>query len=136
MRRNVLFVLCVVACLYSVASADTVAYWRFEEGPANANVSHGGLPDGRYYEGTADSSGNGYGLSVWTEGWAGYAYKTDVGAASVSGAANNFSVKNTGGYPAMFTDTADGINSIQPAAFTVEASFKLENGGYKTIVGP
>jgi hypothetical protein len=118
-----------------VVNAGTVAYWQFEEGPAGAAVSHDGAANGAYYQGTADSSGNGYGLSVFAEGWAGYAYNSSVAAPVFGGHANNFSVKNTGGYPAMFTDTAQGINGIQPAAFTVEASFKLENGGYRTIVG-
>lgn len=137
MKTKVLILMTVLSmCVISV-QGQTVAYWRFEEGPADAQVSHGGQPDGVYYEGTADSSGNGYGLSVWAEDWAGFAYRSDVGYSSVplTGAANNFAVKNTGGYPAMFTDTADAINGIQPGAFTIEASFKLENGGHRTIVG-
>lgn len=119
------------------ANASTVAYWRFEEGPDGANVSHGGQPDGVFYQGTADSSGNGYGLSVWAEGWAGYAYHANVGMPTVplTGAANNFSVKNSGGYPALFTQSGTALQSWQPAAWSVEASFKLENGGFRTIVG-
>ncbi|HPB94075.1 MAG TPA: PEP-CTERM sorting domain-containing protein [Anaerohalosphaeraceae bacterium] len=119
------------------AQASTVAYWRFEEGPAGAPVSHGGMPAGVYYEGTADSSGNGYGLSVWAEGWAGYAYRSEVGISPIpqTGQVNQFSVKNTGGYPAMFTSSEDAIRYITPSAFTIEATFKLENGGYRTIVG-
>lgn len=119
------------------ASAATMAYWQFEEGPAGANVSHGGQPDGVFYPGTADSSGNGYGLSVWAEGWAGYGYRANVGMATVpqTGAANNFSVKNTGGYPAMFTQAGTPLQTWSPMMWSVEASFKLENGGYKTIVG-
>jgi hypothetical protein len=139
----------ISSVLYSVAlagslwlgalpvSAGTVAYWRFEEGPDLANVSHGGQPDGVFYPGTADSSGNGYALSVWAEGWAGYAYRANVGMPTValSGTANNFSVKNTGGFPALFTQTGTALQTWQPAAWSVEAAFKLENGGYKTIVG-
>lgn len=135
MKKNVLILIAVLSVCWMSVHADTVAYWRFEEGPADAQVPHGGQPDGVYYEGTADSSGNGYGLSVWAEGWAGYAYKTDVGGSVVSGNANNFSVKNSGGYPGMFTETGAGIQTISPAAFTIEATFKLENGGYRTIVG-
>jgi hypothetical protein len=135
MKKNGLILVTLLSvCVISV-NAATVSYWRFEEGPGDAPVSHGGAGNGVYYEGTADSSGNGYGLSVFAEGWAGYVYSTDTAFSSVGGAANTFSVKNSGGYPAMFTDTADAINGIQPAAFTVEASFKLENGGYRTIVG-
>ncbi len=136
MKSAMLKLLVVVVMVSNVPIyASTVAYWRFEEGPADAAVSHGGMGDGVFYEGTADSSGNGYGLSVWAEGWAGYAYRTDVAGSSASGAANNYSVKNTGGSPAMFTETGAGIQTITPAAFTIEATFKLENGGYKTIVG-
>ncbi len=120
------------------AMAGTVAYWRFEEGPADANVSHGGQGDGVYYAGTADSSGNGYDLSVWAEGWAGFAYRDRVaanGTVPTLALDNDFSVKNTGEFPAMFTDTADGINTWQSSTWTVEAAFLLENGGYKTILG-
>jgi hypothetical protein len=138
----------ISSVLYSVAlagslwlgalpvSAGTVAYWRFEEGPADANVSHGGAANGVFYPGTMDSSGNGNNLSVWAEGWAGYAYRTDVGWATVSpgGAANNFSVQNTGSYPAMFTDSAF-MRAMTPSAFTIEVSFKPETGGYRTLIG-
>jgi hypothetical protein len=135
MKKKVLFVMAVVmvVCVMNV-NAATNAYWRFEEGPAGANVPHGGQPDGVFYPGTADSSGNGNALSVWTEGWAGYAYRATAAGSTANGAANNFSVVNTGGYPAMFTDSA-AMRTMSPAAFTVEASFRLENGGYKTIVG-
>lgn len=120
----------------SQATAGTIAYWRFEEGPAGANIARGGEADGVYYPAVADDSGNGYELSTWSDGGgAGYAYNSNVAGVSVSGDANNFSVKNTGGYPAMWTGTGDGIQTISPAAFTVEATFKLENGGYRTIIG-
>lgn len=132
--KKVLLIITLFAVSIPV-SASTVAYWRFEEGPVDAAVSHGGAGNGVYYEGTADSSGNGYGLSVFAEGWAGYAYSSSVAAPTFGGAANNYSVKNSGSYPALFTDTADGINAIQPSQFTIEATFKLENGGYRTIVG-
>lgn len=128
----------MILCIAGVSmEASTISYWRFEEGPDGAPVSHGGMPDGVYYEGTADSSGNDYGLSVWAEGWAGYAYRSDVGISSIpqTGAVNQFAVKNTGGLPAMFTSPDDAIRTITPSAFTIEATFKLENGGYRTIVG-
>ena len=109
--------------------ASTVAYWRFEEGPENNS------PVTKPF-GALDSSGNGYHMDPWTEAdFAGFVYKTDVGGSLVDGAANNFSVKNSGGYPGMATATGAGIQTITPAAFTIEATFKLENGGYKTLVG-
>jgi hypothetical protein len=137
MKKQILFLLAMLSWCVATAEASTVAYWRFEEGPALAQVPHGGQSDGAYYQGTADSSGNGYGLSVWAENWAGFQYRTEVPAATIpqTGAADNFSLKNTGGYPGMFTDPTAAIRTITPAAFTIEASFKPESGGYRTIVG-
>lgn len=117
--------------------ASTVAYWRFEEGPAGANVPHGGAGNGVFYAGTMDSSGNGNNLSVFAEGWAGYAYNADTPAPTVpvSAAANNFSVVNTGSYPALGTQTGTALQTWSPSAWTIEAAFQPENGGYRTIVG-
>ncbi|GMV98743.1 MAG: hypothetical protein AMXMBFR83_30910 [Phycisphaerae bacterium] len=115
-----------------------MAYWRFEEGPAGGKVPHGGLGDGQFYPGVADSSGNGNALSAWTEAdWAGMAYRTDVAAGTIpqTGAANNFSVQNTGGFPGMFTQTGSPMQTMTPAAFTIEVSFKPETGGWRTLVG-
>lgn len=122
--------------------ADTVAYWRFEEGPAGSSV--------KKPFGAIDSSGNGNHLEPWTEaGSNGFRYRSDVAFTSVpgTGAANNFSIQNTGSYPAMATrsDTYPygagsypsglDIEDITPAQFTIEAFFKPETGGYRTIVG-
>ncbi len=117
--------------------ASVVAYWRFEEGPDGASVTHGGMPNGAFYAGTMDSSGNGNHLSVFAEDWAGYGYRTDVAAATIpqTGAANNYSVQNTGGWPAMSTASGTAMQTMAPAAFTIEASFKPETGGYRTIIG-
>src|SRR5690349_3017486 len=90
------------------AQAKNVAWWRFEEGPENSNVARNGQGDGSYYGAVADSTGNGYGLSAWSDGsYAGYAYRSAVASSTLplNGAANNFSVKNTGGYPALFSQT-------------------------------
>lgn len=119
------------------ALADTVAYWRFEEGPAGSNVARGGQPDGVFYGGVADSSGNGNGLSAWSNGsYAGYTYRTDLPGAVIpqTGQANNFSVQNTGGFPALFSGS-EAMRNMTPSAFTIEVSFKPENGGYRTLVG-
>lgn len=128
---------------YTSVEAATVAYWRFEAGPANAAIPHAGV-DCAFDGTTPDISGNGNNLSAWSQGgWAGYAYRNDVPFVSVpqSGAANRFSAKNTGSYPTMFTSAAgssSGINAraITPAQFTVEASYKPEaSGGHRTVVG-
>ena len=118
------------------ATADTVAYWRFEEGPTGAQVSK--TTSGyTYEESVADDSGNGYELSVWDEGGAGYVYRSETAYATVpqNGATNTFSVKNSGGGPAMWTSINDSISTMTPSAFTIEVTFKLENGGYRTMVG-
>ncbi len=119
--------------------AATEAYWRFEGGPADTNVVHvaGDNAGNTYSADVPDVSGNGNDLSVWiTGGCCGYAYRSDVATSTIAatGAANNFSVQNTGGGPGMFTGPT-GIRSITPAAFTIETSFRLENGGYRTIIG-
>ncbi|HEY3267288.1 MAG TPA: carboxypeptidase regulatory-like domain-containing protein [Armatimonadota bacterium] len=91
--------------------------------------------DGVWSADVADSSGNGNALSVWTgAAWAGYVYKSDVPFSSIpqTGVANNFSVKNSGGSPGMWNNT---LRTWSPSAWTVEASFKPENGGWRTIVG-
>jgi hypothetical protein len=122
----------------SIAWGGTVAYWRFEEGPADGPVVKGGVPDGVFHPGVVDSSGNGNDLSAWSEGGhAGYVYRTSVPGAPVpqTGAVNNYSVQNSGGAPGMFTRTGAPIQSIQPAAFTIELSVMPESGNYRTYVG-
>lgn len=125
---------------------DTVAYWRFEDGPADADVPHlaGDDQENTFSADILDQSGNGNDLSTWiTGGCCGYAYRADVATPVIpgTGAANNFSVKNTGGLPGMFTDssvsmpTGVDLETMMPSTFTVEASWKFENGGYRTVVG-
>jgi hypothetical protein len=141
MRRKI-SALCLGFAAASVAAttdAGTVAYWRFEGGPADANVVHlaGDNAGNTYSADIPDVSGNGHDLSAWVTGQCcGFVYRTDKPGAVVpqTGAANNFAIQNTGGGPGMFTGPT-GIQSTTPAAFTVEASFKLENGGFRTIVG-
>jgi MYXO-CTERM domain-containing protein len=125
------------------AFAVPVAYWRFETGPAGTNVIHT-LPAGQFEASIADDSGNGNTLSVWEQGGgAGYQYRSDLPFATVpkTGATNNFSVKNTGGGPAMFTDSSvslpSGVNieTMTPSAFTIEVSWKPETGGFRTVLG-
>lgn len=124
--------------------ADTVAYWRFEDGTTGTDVTHIAGADNTFSADILDVSGNGNHLSTWnTGGCCGYAYRDDVSAPVVAGtgAANNLSVKNTGGGPGMFTKAAvsnpTGVNidTMTPSTFTVEASWKFENGGHRTVVG-
>lgn len=133
MKRILLFLtlLCIVS---TSATAATVAYWRFEAGPAETNVLHG-AGTGVYSPDIEDVSGNGNHLSVWeTGGGAGYIYRSVVAYPTVplTGETNTLSVKNTGGFPAMWCNT---LQSWEPAEWTIEVTFKLENGGYRTIIG-
>lgn len=117
------------------ASAATVAYWRFDDGAANAQMTHVGGVNGVWSPDVADVSGNGNALSVWTtDAWAGYAYRADVAAPTIpqTGAANTLSVKNTGSYPGMWNNT---LRTWSPSAFTIETAFKPETGGWRTLVG-
>ncbi|HEY4722073.1 MAG TPA: hypothetical protein VII92_09520, partial [Anaerolineae bacterium] len=58
------------------AHAGTVAYWRFETGPAGTPVSHT-IGDGMFEAAVPDVSGNGNDLSAWSNGgFAGYQYRT------------------------------------------------------------
>lgn len=127
-----------------ITPPSVVAYWRFENGTAFANVPHAGA-DGAFSGTTPDVSGNGNSLSAWTAGgYAGFAYRSDrpFGFVPQNGNSNLFSVKNTGANPAMFTRASSslptGINAdtMTPTQFTIEASYKPErNGGYRTVVG-
>lgn len=145
LMKRITDILLVIATAFATAGhSATVAYWRFETGPANANVAHAGA-DGAFSGTTPDVSGNGNSLSTWSPGgWAGFAYRTNVPFATVTqtGGSNQFSVKNTGAYPAMFTSAADssptGINAqtMTPSQFTIEVSYKAEaNAGFRTVVG-
>ena len=127
----------------SSVHAATVAYWRFETGPANTDVPHAG-GDGAFDGVIPDVSGNGNSLSAWSQGgWAGFAYRAAVPFATVpqSGSTNRFCIKNTGSYPALFTSASNsvptGLNAqtMTPAQFTIEASYKAEaSAGYRTVV--
>ena len=135
--RRLMFFLTLLCVIGVSAQAATVAYWRFEEGPEGAQVPKPAPTGYNWYPSVPDSSGSGNELSVWDEGGAGFIFRSEVpySIVPVTGETNNFSVKNSGGGPAAFTDSTDPISSMTPAEFTIEATFKLENGGYKTIVG-
>ena len=123
--------------------AQTVAYWRFEEGPSGVAIDK---PFG-----AVDSSGNGNHLDPGTEaGSDGFRYRNSVAYTTIpgTGAANNFCIQNSGSSPSLSTRSTNqsygagsypagiDIETITPAQFTVEAFFKPESTGtYRTIVG-
>ena len=125
-------------------SADTVAYWRFEDGTTGTDVTHIAGSGNTFSADIFDVSGNGNHLSTWvTGGCCGYQYRGNVAGPTVpqTGAPNTLSVRNTGGGPGMFTNAGvsnpSGVNidTMTPLQFTVEVSVKAENGGHRTYVG-
>ena len=135
----------VASLMVGSAHAETLAYWRFEDGTAGENVVHGG-DTGFYGADVVDSSGSGNTLSAWeTGGGAGYRYSASVpyGPVPQTGAANNLSVRNTGGGPTFFSIDRNGLaanptstlNTASLSQFTVEASYKAENGAFRTVIG-
>src|SRR5262249_44034191 len=77
-RLSLLLCLTMVSSAMPTGRAATVAYWRFENGPALAAVPHAGAAGA--FDGTVpDESGNGNTLSASTAGGSsGYAFRTDV----------------------------------------------------------
>ncbi|QDU57608.1 PEP-CTERM sorting domain-containing protein [Aeoliella mucimassa] len=138
MRRMLWTLILGYVSLYGVAvDASTIAYWRFEDGTADADLEHIAVDANTWSADVMDVSGNGHHLSAWITGeYAGHAYRSDVAAPIVESTSetNKLSVQNTGSYPGMFTGPT-GIESFAPAQFTIEASIKLEDGGHRTFVG-
>lgn len=158
MKRPIsLLLLFAIMGVGSVASAATVAYWRFDD-VGDADIEQWGpvaagnpMPDSDgqtvWRKAAHDHSGNGNDLTTWEWDWAGFNWSDDVPAAQVplTGTANNLSMASTGGCcPAAMTWSEQSlpggvdIETITPAAFTIEASFKPTYNpadGYHTIVG-
>ncbi|MBN1853255.1 MAG: LamG domain-containing protein [Pirellulales bacterium] len=155
MKHFVLFAfLLSVVAFYSSASADTLAYWRFDDA-GDADIEQWGpvaagnpLPDSDgwtvWRKAAQDHSGNGNHLTTWEYAWAGFTWSADVpfSAVPLSGAANALSMATAGNYPSAMTWSAQSlpsgtdIETATPAAFTIEASFKANVlAGYQTIVG-
>ena len=116
--------------------ASTVAYWKFDVGPANTIVQTE-ANDYVFSADLSDVSGNGNHLSAWndtpnsTSLW----YRDNLAFSAVpqTGQANEFSLQNYGVRGCAFTSSGDsnpsGIDAeaITPAQFTVEAVFNPED---------
>jgi hypothetical protein len=146
------FAVAIVCCVSNATLAGTIAYWRFE-GDGTITPSAGDLLQdsaGKTAINTLgilgfDSSGNGNNIYAWTlGGGCGFSYQNNVPAATVpqTGAANNFSVQNTSWWPSITTwsagaaPTGTDLQTITPAAWTIQASFNSNDlGGNHTFVG-
>lgn len=158
MFKSMMYIMCIVAVCFvasapPAASASTIAYWRFDD-VGDADIEQWGpvaagnpLPDSDgqtiWRKAANDYSGNGNHLTTWDHAWAGFNWTGDVPSATVplTGAANLLSIQNAGGSPAAMTwseqslPSGTNIETITPAAFTIEASFKADTlSGYHTIV--
>ncbi|MBN1126962.1 MAG: PEP-CTERM sorting domain-containing protein [Sedimentisphaerales bacterium] len=163
MKKRIWFLLIFfLTSLAVTASADVVAYWRFDD-VGDADIEQWGtvaagnrLPDSDgqtvWRKAVHDYSGNGNHLTTWEYddtwggglGWAGYNWASDVpsGIVPLTGASNALSIQNAGGWPAAMSwseqslPSGTNIETMTPAAFTIEASFKAETlNSYHTIVG-
>ena len=118
------------------ATAETIAYWRFEGGVAGENIVHTG-DEGVYYPDILDVTGRGNDLSVWmTGGGGGYAYNADVAysTVSVTNVDNDLCALTTGDGPCMWVHT-DEMTNWTPKEFTIEVTFKIRGAGYQTFLG-
>ena len=129
----------VVFCVFAASiqlQADTVAYWRFDVGPANTIVQTE-TNDYTFSADLPDVSGNGNHMSAWndtpnsTSLW--FRDNLPFSAVTQTGQANLFSLQNYGSRGCTFTCSSDsnpsGIDaeSITPEKFTVEAVFNPED---------
>lgn len=136
--KRMMVLLTLASLISAAASAGTMAYWRFEEGPLGANVARGGLSNGTWYPGALDSSGNDYHLSAWSDGgFAGEGYRSNVpmGQVPQTGVVNQFSLQSTGDVPGMWTDAA-AIRDWAPTTWTVEAwVYNTSMNNWRVAVG-
>ncbi|MES2476599.1 MAG: LamG-like jellyroll fold domain-containing protein [Verrucomicrobiota bacterium] len=115
---------------------DTVAYWNFEEGVADAHVPYNRTAAGQYEGSLFDQSGNANHLSVWGANW--HRYRANVPAATTpqTGASNTGSVQNANSFPAMST-IGTSLSNWSPQAWTIEATIRPDDAtnGYQTFIG-
>lgn len=126
------------------ASATTMAYYRFEEGPAGGTLTGTNGDNAQPHTTTADSSGQGNSLRTFNSPPnpnqnfdTSPRYTTQVEAPIVpgTGAANNFSFDFTPNQD-IYTEVAGTLNPHAFPQFTVEASFNIDTlGAYENIVG-
>lgn len=117
--------------LASMAPAATLAYWRFEEGPAGTLVFN---QPGRY---SADTTGNGHhGYSFSLDHSASYSALVPGLTIPQTGAPNRFSLYCGPGGPVRDLYTTTALNQAVLYSFTIEASVRFDGlGTWQTFVG-
>jgi hypothetical protein len=118
MKRNVLFVLCVVACLYFSTFAATVAEWNFNDGTDGEAFSANPVED---------LSGNGNTMWGWDDYWGPHYSSTTLNSSGLGSLHEGHNDGYTNGAP---------INSWSPTAWTIEVAVKLDVvSGWNTFLG-
>ncbi len=114
---------------------ETVAYWTFEEGAADAYVSYSQGSAGQYDGSILDVSGSGNHLSVWAGSWEWYRADAPASTTPQIGVANTLSVQNANDWNAM-SAIGTSLTTWNPTNWTIEAAFKTDRTtGYQTLVG-
>lgn len=122
---------CACLGLSVPARAATLAYWRFEEGPAGALVFNNPT---RY---SADVSGNGHHASSFSvDHSASYSEAVPGRVVPQTGAPNRFSLYTGPGGPVRDLYTTTLLNQAVLTSFTIEASVQFDGvGTWQTFVG-
>ncbi|WCJ58246.1 lamin tail domain-containing protein [Fontisphaera persica] len=122
---------CAWLWLAGPLSAATLAYWRFEEGPAGALVYNNPT---RY---SVDTSGNGHhGNSFSLQNSASYSDAVPGLTIPQTGAPNRFSLYTGPGGPVRDLYTTTSLNQASLSSFTIEASVMFDGlGTWQTFVG-
>jgi hypothetical protein len=132
--RLAALLLALGASCVSIASAATLAHWRFEEGAVGDQLQ---ANFGSAITTSPDSSGNGYSLQAYnTNGTPNTAPIYSASTPFGSGGANNRSFRFDGNDD-LYSQGATGLNSITSfTALTIEASVNFGDlGGYQTFLG-
>lgn len=135
--RTVLALSAFLAVTAVSLSASTIAYWRFEEGPAGSPVPASSTGnDPAFADTVIDSSGSGNHLRTWTTDVApNYISDTPFGAVPQTGQTNNLALDFMSTNRDLYTDGKD-INSHLFTEWTMEATFRANVvDSYQVIVG-
>jgi hypothetical protein len=135
--RSLAAVAIIVSACSVTGRANTIGYYRFEEGPAGGTLTGTAGDNSQPHTTTADSSGQGNNLRTYNSPAnpnqnfdTSPVYSTDVPAPIVpaTGAADNYSFLFTPNDD-IYTEVAGTLNPHPFPQFTVEASFKADKLG-------
>ncbi len=135
MRSIFAVAMATIVAVAGAARAVEVAYFRFEEGAADAQFQGPTSPGGPGSGIAVDSAGGDDGMRTWAD-YSTPVYRTDVPASVIprTGAPNTLSLQFA--LPEDLFSEGAPINSRLFSQFTIEASVKFNNlDGWQTFVG-